>query len=98
MLSESDEIGLGDKTDGQIVKSYGMYDNAPLGAYIEDLGQRIAKVSHRSHLSFQFKILDSAVVNAFAVPGGYVYLSRGILSYLNSEAELAASLDTRLDI
>ena len=89
LLSESDEMRLGQTTDGEIVKSYGMYDNATLGAYIGDLGQRIAKVSHRPHLSFQFKVLDSAVVNAFAVPGGYVYLSRGILSYLNSEAELA---------
>jgi len=89
LLSESDEIRLGHQTDGQIVKSYGMYDDAGLGAYIEDLGQRIARESHRSHLSFHFKVLDSAVVNAFAVPGGYVYFTRGILSYLNNEAELA---------
>ncbi len=89
LLSEPDEIRLGQKTDGQIVKSYGMYDDAALSAYMEDLGQRLAKVSHRSHLPFQFKVLDSAVVNAFAVPGGYVYLTRGILSYLNNEAELA---------
>ncbi|MDY6988861.1 MAG: M48 family metalloprotease [Thermodesulfobacteriota bacterium] len=89
LLSEPDEIRLGDKTDGDIVKSYGMYDDAALGAYVENLGQRMAKVSHRPHLSFQFKVLDSAVVNAFAVPGGYVYLTRGILSYLNSEAALA---------
>jgi len=89
LLSEPDEIRLGDKTDGDIVKSYGMYDDAALRDYVESLGQRIAKVSHRPHLSFQFKVLDSAVVNAFAVPGGYVYLTRGILGYLNSEAELA---------
>jgi predicted Zn-dependent protease len=89
LLSETDEIRLGDKTDGQVVKSYGMYDDAALSGYVEDLGRRLAKVSHRSHLPFHFKVLDSAVVNAFAVPGGYVYLTRGILSYLNSEAELA---------
>ncbi|MDY6953003.1 MAG: M48 family metalloprotease [Thermodesulfobacteriota bacterium] len=92
LLSESDETRLGQRTDGEIVTSYGMYDNAALGAYVGNLGQRIAKVSHRSALSFQFKVLDSAVVNAFAVPGGYVYLTRGILSYLNSEAELAGVL------
>ena len=89
LLSESDEIGLGHKTDGEIVKSYGTYDDAALSGYMENLGQRMAKVSHRPQLPFQFKVLDSAVVNAFAVPGGYVYLTRGILSYLNSEAELA---------
>jgi predicted Zn-dependent protease len=50
----------------------------------------LAKVSHRSQLAFHFKIIDASVVNAFAVPGGYVYFSRGILAALNNEAELAA--------
>lgn len=89
LLSEPGEIQLGRKTDAQIARSYGLYKDRDLSSYIEILGQRIAKESHRSHLPFEFKVLDSPVVNAFAVPGGYVYLSRGILSYLNSEAELA---------
>ncbi|MBN1841741.1 MAG: M48 family metalloprotease [Deltaproteobacteria bacterium] len=89
LLSEPDEIRLGRKTDAQIAQTYGIYDDPDLMAYIEGLGQRIAGGSHRPHLSFEFKILDSPVVNAFAVPGGYIYVSRGILSYLNSEAELA---------
>lgn len=89
LLSEPDEIRLGRKTDVQIAQTYGIYDDPDLMAYIEGLGQRIARGSHRPHLSFEFKILDSPVVNAFAVPGGYIYVSRGILSYLNSEAELA---------
>jgi predicted Zn-dependent protease len=96
LLSESDEIRLGEKTDAQIVASYGTYEDAELKAYIDDLGQRIARESHRPALSFHFKILDSAVVNAFAVPGGYVYLTRGILSYLNNEAELAGVLGHEL--
>jgi predicted Zn-dependent protease len=89
LLSESDEIRLGRKTDGEIEKAYGLYGDHGLGGYVLDLGQRIAQQSHRSLLAFDFKVLDSSVVNAFAVPGGYVYLTRGILSYLNSEAELA---------
>jgi predicted Zn-dependent protease len=89
LVSESDEIRLGRNTDGQIANTYGLYGDTDLGAYIQGLGQTIGKKSHRSHLSFDFKVLDSPVVNAFAVPGGYVYLTRGILSYLNSEAELA---------
>jgi predicted Zn-dependent protease len=88
LLSEDDESKLGRKTDAQIAETYGLYRDPDLGAYIETLGSGIAKHSHRSHLSFDFKVLDSSTVNAFAVPGGYVYLTRGILSYLNSEAEL----------
>jgi predicted Zn-dependent protease len=89
LLSEPDEIRLGRETDAQIAQTYGIYDDSDLTAYIDGLGQRIAKGSHRPHLSFEFKILDSPVINAFAVPGGYVYMSRGILTYFNSEAELA---------
>jgi len=89
LISESDEIRLGRQTDVQIAQSYGLYEDPELAAYIESLGERMVKVSHRAELPFAFKVLDSPVVNAFAVPGGYVYLTRGILSYCNSEAELA---------
>lgn len=92
LLSEADEIRLGRKTDPQIVETNGVYDDSKLTAYVENLGQRMAKLSHRPRLPFVFKILDTPVVNAFAVPGGYVYLTRGILSYLNNEAELAGVL------
>jgi predicted Zn-dependent protease len=89
LLSESDEIRLGRQTDREIEKTYGVYNEPDLDAYIQAMGQDIAAHSHRSNLHFTFKVLDSPVVNAFAVPGGYVYLTRGILSYFNSEAELA---------
>ena len=68
---------------------YGIYENKQLTAYIDNMGQAMAKICHRSHLKFEFKVMDHPVINAFAVPGGYVYLTRGILAYLNSEAELA---------
>lgn len=90
LLSESDEINLGRETDVEIVKQYGLYEDAKLTAYLNDICQRLAKVSHRSQLTYHFKIIDASVVNAFAVPGGYVYFSRGILAALNNEAELAA--------
>jgi predicted Zn-dependent protease len=89
LMSEGDEIRLGRQIDPQIKRTYGVYDDAELNGYINDLGQRMARLSHRPGLAFEFKVMDSAVVNAFAVPGGYVYLTRGILSYINSEAELA---------
>lgn len=89
LLSERDEMQLGGQTDVDVVRQYGIYDDRKLKAYVNDLGQRIGKVSHRPHLAYHFKVLDVSVVNAFAVPGGYVYFTRGILATLNSEAEFA---------
>ncbi len=89
LLSEPQEIELGRQTDSQIVKDYGIYKDPKLTAYMSDIGRRLARLSHRPGLAYHFKILDSSVVNAFAVPGGYVYFTRGILGYLNTEAELA---------
>lgn len=89
LVSEDKEIQMGRQTDEEVIQQYGLYKDAKLAAYINDLGQRLAKVSHRPELSYSFKVLDVAVVNAFAVPGGYVYITRGILAHLNSEAELA---------
>ncbi len=89
LLSERDEISLGQETDADIVKQYGIYEDKRLTAYLGELCQRLGMVSHRPQLNYQLKILDSSVINAFAVPGGYVYFTRGILSVMNSEAELA---------
>jgi len=89
LLSESDEIKLGQETDLQVVREYGIYEDPKLTAYLNGICQRLGKLSHRPHLTYHFKILDASVVNAFAVPGGYVYFSRGILATLNNEAELA---------
>lgn len=89
LLSESSEIDLGRQTDTEVVKEYGVLEDPKLTAYLNDFCQRLGKVSHRPQLSYRFKIVDASVVNAFAVPGGYVYFSRGILATLNSQAELA---------
>jgi predicted Zn-dependent protease len=70
----------------------GAYDDQRLQEYVNEVGQRIAKVSHRPNLTYTFTVLDSDEINAFTTGGGYVYISRGILAYLNSEAELMAVL------
>jgi predicted Zn-dependent protease len=90
LLSEADEVKLGRETDIQVVQEYGLYEDPKLIPYLDAICQRLGKISHRPNLAYQFKILDSSVVNAFAVPGGYVYFTRGILSTVNSEAELAS--------
>jgi predicted Zn-dependent protease len=89
LVSESEEIQLGGQADADVVRQYGLYEDQKLNAYVKDLGQRVGKVSHRPQLSYHVKVLDVSVVNAFAVPGGYVYFTRGILATLNNEAELA---------
>ena len=89
LLSESEEIQLGKQTDTEVRKEYGVYEDQKLNAYLNDMCQRLAKVSHRPNLPYKFEIVDASAVNAFAVPGGYVYFTRGILANLNNEAELA---------
>jgi predicted Zn-dependent protease len=89
LLSENDEIKLGQSTDEQIVEMYGLYDSDAINGYINRMGQEMAGLSHRPHLPWKFKVMDTPVINAFAVPGGYVYMTRGILAFLNNEAEVA---------
>jgi len=92
LLSEADELRLGRENDTEVRKQYGVYANAPLQAYVQQLGERLAAKSHRPQLKYTFTVLDSPEVNAFALPGGYIYITRGIMAHLNSEAELAAVL------
>jgi predicted Zn-dependent protease len=89
-ISEAQEIEIGRKSHPQILQQYGRYDDEALQQYVNTVGQRIAAASHRPGLQYTFTVLDSDEVNAFALPGGYVYITRGIMAYLNSEAELAA--------
>ncbi|MGH9258968.1 MAG: M48 family metalloprotease, partial [Acidimicrobiales bacterium] len=67
----------------------GLYPDTALQRYVADLGRRMAAVSERPNLPWTFRLLDDPLVNAFAVPGGYLYITRGILAHFNSEAEFA---------
>lgn len=91
-MSESDEIAQGAKHHQSILTQYGVYDDPELQSYVNHIGQQLAAKSHRSHLTYHFTVLDSPDINAFALPGGYIYITRGIMAYLNSEAELAGVL------
>ncbi len=89
LMSESQEIAMGTEYDPQVVAQFGEYNDAELSSFIKSKTDEMGKISHRPNLEYKVKILDSPVVNAFAVPGGYIYLTRGILAQLNNEAELA---------
>jgi predicted Zn-dependent protease len=89
LLSPADEVAMGKQTDPQVIQTFGKYEDADLARYVTALGKKLGALSHQPNLAYSVTVLDSPVVNAFAVPGGYVYLTRGILAYLNDEAELA---------
>ena len=89
LVSEGQEIALGQQEDQKAVSSFGVYDDAELQEYVASLGHSIARNAERPKLPWTFRLVDDSAVNAFALPGGFVYMTRGILGYLDSEAELA---------
>lgn len=91
-MSEGQEIEMGQAADPDIVASMGIYPDASLQAYVQELGTSLAARSERPDLPWTFRLLDDPLINAFALPGGYVYVTRGILAQFESEAELAGVL------
>src|ERR1700752_1445220 len=89
VMDEATEIQEGAKAHEGVVQEYGVYPDLKLQAYVNELGQKLASQSPRANLKWTFTVLDSPDINAFAWPGGYVYVTRGIMAYLDSEAELA---------
>jgi len=89
VMDEPAEIAEGAKAHPQILAEFGEYADPKVQAYVNDLGQRLAKNSHRPGLEWHFTVLDSPDVNAFALPGGYVYVTRGIMAYMESDADLS---------
>ncbi len=92
LMSTEKEIKMGQGYDPQVVAQYGKYENEAMQAFINEKGKEMAAISHRPNLPYEFKILDSPIINAFAVPGGYVYFTRGIMAHFNNEAEFAGVL------
>ncbi len=88
LISENQEIAMGAEYDPQVLATFGEYKDENLYAFMERTGNAMGLISHRPNLKYHFKILDTPVINAFAVPGGYIYFTRGILAQLNNEAEL----------
>lgn len=89
VMDERSEIAEGRKAHQQVLQEYGAYPNPRLQAYVNEVGQRLARQSHRGNLAWHFTVLDSPEINAFALPGGYIYITRGLMAYLESEADLA---------
>jgi len=95
------EVQIGKEADQQIQQQYGVYDNQEVSNYVKDVGQEVLTASHLrredtpekyKNTEFHFRVLNSPIVNAFALPGGYVYVTRGLLAHLENEAQLAVVL------
>jgi predicted Zn-dependent protease len=92
LMSEGQEIQMGRDADPQIVASMGLYPNEELQSYVQGLGLELAASSERPDLPWTFRVLDDPLINAFALPGGFIYVTRGIMAHFESEAELVGVL------
>ncbi len=89
LVSESQEIQMGQEGAKEVARSIGFYDDAKVQSYVADIGKRMAAQSERPNLPWEFHVVDDASVNAFAIPGGFIYVTRGLMGSINTEAELA---------
>jgi len=92
LITENEEIAMGREYNAQILKKNSIYQDKELQDYVQSIGDSLASKSHRPNLVYRFTILDSSDINAFALPGGYIFINRGLMSYLSTEEELAAVL------
>ena len=92
LMSEDQELAMGRQYNQEILKQMPEYEDPKLQAYVRRIGKELGEKSHRQNLIYRITVLDSPTVNAFALPGGYIYITRGILAYMNSEAQLAGVL------
>ncbi|HSM15750.1 MAG TPA: M48 family metalloprotease [Gemmatimonadales bacterium] len=90
LVSESQEIAMGRQADTAVIASIGLYPDAAWQRYIQQFGARLAATSESPDLPWTFRVVDDPAVNAFALPGGFIYVTRGLLAHLTSEAELAS--------
>lgn len=92
LMSPQQETKVGASEHEKVVEQFGLVQDPQLVAYVNEVGKRVSKDTERPDVNYTFYVLDSPIVNAFALPGGYIYVSRGLLALANSEAELAAVL------
>ena len=90
LVSESQEIQMGAQSDPAVIAQFGLYPDSSIQQYVRGIGDGLAARSERPQLPWTFRVVDDPLVNAFALPGGYIYITRGIMGYFNSEAELVS--------
>jgi predicted Zn-dependent protease len=92
LVSEQDEIAMGKQGADDVVRTIGLYQNPEVQDYVNKLGISLAKQTERPNLPWKFQVVDDPAVNAFALPGGYIFVTRGMMTHITNEAELASVL------
>lgn len=92
LMPASQEASVGAQEHAKVEQVFGKFIQGPLANYVNEVGQKVAQNTERPDVKYQFFVIDSPIINAFALPGGYVYVSRGLLALADNEAELAAVL------
>jgi predicted Zn-dependent protease len=92
LVSEAQEIEMGRQADREVAGAFGIYPDERVQAYVAGLGAALAAGSERTNLPWTFRVVDDPTVNAFALPGGFIYVTRGLMTHLTSEAELVSVL------
>lgn len=90
MITEPQEIAMGGEAAKGVAAQMGLYEDREIQAYVDRVGKKMALKSERPELPWTFAVVDDPTVNAFALPGGYIFLTRGIMSHFNNEAEMAS--------
>jgi predicted Zn-dependent protease len=90
IIPESQEIAMGKEAAADVAVSIGLYDDPRAQAYVAQLGKRLAASAERPNLPWSFQVVDDPAVNAFALPGGFIFVTRGLLAHMGSEAQLAS--------
>lgn len=91
-ISPEEEIAIGREVAANVIAQFGLLTDESLTEYVNLVGLTVAQFAPSQHVSYRFAILDSPIVNAFAAPGGYIFVSKGLLSLLSDEAQLAGVL------
>jgi len=92
LMSEEREATLGAQEHENIIQQFGLYEDPELNRYVRSIGAKVTSDTERPDVTYKFFVIDSPIVNAFALPGGYIYLSRGLIALANNEAQMAAVL------
>ena len=92
LFNDIQEVQIGQQVVSEVEKEYKVSQDPRLNSWVEEIGQRLVAVSERKNLRFQFKVLDRDEINAFALPGGFIYVHKGLLKAVDDDAELAGVL------
>jgi predicted Zn-dependent protease len=96
-ISQQEEVQMGAQTAAQVNAQLPMLNDPTINAYVNSLGTAIARTTSRADLDWRFAVVNSEVINAFALPGGYIYVNRGVLTKASNESELAGVLGHEIE-